>query len=74
MDNYTMTEQAYKNGYEQGLKDAVKEGEWIPYHEADIGWDEYGVRCSVCGFEVESQNVRLVCHGFCPKCGARMKG
>ena len=24
MDNYTATEQAYKNGYEQGLKDAVK--------------------------------------------------
>ena len=30
MDNFTATEQAYKNGYEQGMKDAVK---WISIHE-----------------------------------------
>lgn len=27
MDNYTATELAYKNGYEQGMKDALKEQE-----------------------------------------------
>ena len=52
----------------------VKRGRWIPYHEADIGWDEYGVRCSVCNFEVESLNMGLVCNHYCPHCGARMDG
>lgn len=52
----------------------VVHGHWIPYHEADIGWDEYGVKCSVCNFEVESLNIRLVCNHYCPNCGAQMKG
>ena len=52
----------------------VVHGRWIPYHEADIGWDEYGVKCSVCNFEVESLNIRLVCNHYCPNCGARMDG
>jgi hypothetical protein len=30
MNNYEATEQAYKNGYEQGKKDALK---WIPVSE-----------------------------------------
>ena len=30
MNNYEATEQAYKNGYEQGKKDALK---WIPVRE-----------------------------------------
>ena len=51
----------------------VVRGRWIPYHEADIGWDEYGVKCSVCNFEVESLNIRLVCNHYCPNCGAHMK-
>lgn len=29
MDNYTLTEQAYKNGYEQGLKDAHQDMEIV---------------------------------------------
>jgi len=52
----------------------VVHGRWVPYHEADIGWDEYGVRCSVCNFEVESLNIGLVCQHYCPNCGARMDG
>lgn len=30
MDNYSATEQAYKNGYEKGRQDAMK---WIPVTE-----------------------------------------
>ena len=30
MDNYTATEEAYKNGYEKGRQDAMK---WIPVTE-----------------------------------------
>ena len=36
MDKYTATEQAYKNGYERGYKDAtdiIVGGKWIPVSE-----------------------------------------
>ena len=65
MDNYTATEQAYKNGYEQGLKDAVKEGEWVFVYRVsatDI------LRCSCCGVPFYNKT------SYCPRCGARMKG
>lgn len=48
----------------------VIHGRWKPYHEADIGYDEYGVRCSNCGFEVEDHEVKFVMH-YCPNCGAK---
>lgn len=51
----------------------VVHGRWKPYHEADIGYDEYGVRCSKCGFEVEDHEVKLIMH-HCPNCGAKMDG
>lgn len=38
MDKYTATEIAYRNGYEQGLKDATKHGRWL-----------VGMVCSECG-------------------------
>lgn len=67
MDNYTATEQAYKNGYEQGLKDAVKEGEWeVRYSSKNKVW------CSVCGDRRDIYTQ--IGWNFCPNCGARMKG
>ena len=45
MDNYTATEQAYKNGYEQGLKDAVKHGRWEKHPAAVLSWQSI---CSEC--------------------------
>ena len=39
MDNYTATEQAYKNGYEQGKKDAMAE---IVRCEDCKYWKSYG--------------------------------
>lgn len=47
------------------------QGAWIPYHEADFGWDEYGVRCSNCKLDVDDDNIDFPMN-FCPKCGARM--
>lgn len=38
MDKYTATEIAYKNGYEQGLRNAIKRGRWLA-----------GMVCSECG-------------------------
>ena len=51
----------------------VVHGRWKPYHEADIGYDEYGVRCSKCGFDVEDHEVKFIMH-YCPNCGAKMDG
>ena len=60
---------------EQPTVDAVEvvHGRWIGYHEADIGYDENGIRCSGCGFEVENHEVKFNMN-YCPNCGAKMDG
>ena len=74
----------YDKGYADGQKDAKEaqnidpeslrpQGKWIPYHEADFGWDEYGRYCSRCKWKVEDDDIRFSM-AYCPKCGARMKG
>ena len=70
MDKHTLSEESYKNGYEQGLKDAVKEGEWKNGNNRP---KTYIRICSVCG--KEAYFCGLGCsYKFCPNCGARMKG
>jgi hypothetical protein len=49
----------------------VRHGRWERYHEADVGWDEWGVRCSNCGLEVEDKDFTFP-EKFCPNCGAWM--
>ena len=73
MDNYTATEQAYKNGYEQGLKDAVKEGEWVT-EIIDKTERKISVTCSNCEafFSLDLFDFGL-CYNFCPNCGIKMK-
>lgn len=63
MNIHDATEQAYKNGYEQGLKDAVKHVRWLD--------DQYFWRCSECleWLEVEQGTADM---NFCPHCGAKM--
>lgn len=78
MDKYTATEQAYKNGYEQGKKDAVKRGYWMATREK-LGYTEVDcVECSVCH---ENWTVDADCAfeiigtwKHCPTCGAKMGG
>lgn len=48
------------------------QGKWIPYHEADFGWDEYGCYCSRCKWKVEDDDIRFSMD-YCPNCGAKMK-
>lgn len=48
------------------------QGEWIRYHEADLGWDEWGYRCSNCKWEVEDEKITFPMN-YCPNCGAKMK-
>ncbi|MBR4855148.1 MAG: hypothetical protein IKU94_00795 [Bacteroidaceae bacterium] len=78
MDNYTATELAYKNGYEQGKKDAVKHGHWLKTEEP-LGWNEVDcVECSACRDSwIANEDYGLDFADFwkyCPSCGARMNG
>lgn len=64
------TEQAYKNGYEDGKRDAVKHGWWIEkYHENPLG-GFFRFHCSECA---ASKPVAITTN-FCSNCGARMDG
>ena len=67
MREYDATELAYKNGFEAGLKSAVRHGAWITYviDYYDEGRREIEYKCSECGrFEPLRE---LYCH-----CGAKM--
>ena len=78
-DAHWATEQAYKNGYEAGKKDAVVHGHWVLLAEFFDG--SICTECSVCGEEYTYKKGRLELIGFeyakynyCPNCGARMDG
>ena len=69
MDIYMASEAAYKNGYEQGMKDAVKHGRWEHTNLA-VSWhgkDE----CSECHYHT-ADRVDLSYFNYCPNCGAKM--
>ena len=65
MDEHTAFEQAYKNGYEQGLKDAVKHGRWMSVPSNGIGGT---AKCSVCDEAIYGYHTM----NYCPNCGAKM--
>lgn len=66
--------QQYEKGYEDGKRDAVKQGRW------DILEDDYMgltlIKCSLCHeewcFEVEPEDIQLANYNYCPHCGAKM--
>ena len=64
MDKLTIAEEAYKNGYEKGLKDAVKHGRWISHNKGQNNW----VECSECN------TVGSPFWKRCPMCEAKMDG
>lgn len=72
MDEHTATEQVYKNGYEQGLKDAVKHGRWE--YIADLGEGNCYGHCSNCKTQHKAQNPTALKLGYryCIWCGAKM--
>ena len=67
MDEHTATEQAYKNGYEQGQRDAVKHGRW----ERNELFAPY---CTVCESSPMSALRPEGNYRYCPNCGAKMDG
>lgn len=72
MDNYTATELAYKNGYEQGKKDAVRHGRWL-YVDGKGPHAEY--ECDQCRFHVcfdEKIDGTIPAYKHCPDCAAQM--
>ena len=79
MNTYEATEQAYKNGYEQGKKDAVKRGRCF--------WCEPGEEaCGTCVrfYSIDGTEDRCSAEfnapkcayyepiNYCPNCGAKM--
>lgn len=52
----------------------VRHAHWKRYHEADIGWDEWGVRCSNCGLEIDDRDSIFIPIRYCPSCGRFMLG
>ena len=80
MDQYTATELAFKHGYEEGLKDAVKHGHWKLEHP-DKNFFMGGKRvyfCSICKCKVLDDRIysweTVPSYRFCPGCGAKMDG
>ena len=64
MREYDATEQAYKNGFEDGKKSVLKYGTWKAMHNPLgelIGWMH-----SNCG------RVTYETSEYCPTCGAKM--
>ena len=72
MDNYTATEQAYKNGYEQGQRDAVKHGRWFEMVESKEDghtgeyYEEIYYNCLNCDYATGDKTP------YCPNCGCKM--
>ena len=58
---------AYEEGYQQGLKDAVKHARW-KFHP------DGSATCSLCGFFQKDVWDLDTWQNFCGVCGARMDG
>ena len=67
MNEHDIAEQAYKNGYEDGKRDAVKHGRWIGGY---MGLTYIVPKCSQCGYG----NGAVGAANYCPNCGAKMDG
>lgn len=70
MNNYEATEQAYKNGYEAGKKDALKKV--VVRRTARLYWKPVGegtwnLTCSACDSHLGCREDSK----FCPECGAK---
>lgn len=70
MDIYTACEEAYKKGYSDGKRDAVKYGKWRAVNKDSRGYAS-SFECSRCEC-ISTQHCFLdYCEfDFCPVCGA----
>ena len=75
MDKYTLQEQAYKRGYEQGKKDAVVRGRWEVVHGVLTPGGDPLLRCAICKSRESEHLCGIECRtiwNYCPNCGAKM--
>jgi len=73
------TETVYRNGYEQGKKDAVKHGHWViteyEYYDCSICGNAYFNGCDSHAEARERLEKRSYdVYSYCPYCGAKMDG
>ena len=71
-DCFWATEQAYKNGYEAGKKDAVAHGRWV-LAKPRVKGRNATYRCTACGKLRSSYYNDVFQWEYCP-CGAKMDG
>lgn len=76
-DKNTEIVKAYREGYEQGKRDAVKQGKW-EYNETHLTFGDghffqQGYLCSICHKPPFVIGGTLVKTDYCPWCGAKMK-
>lgn len=69
MDLHMATEQAYKRGYEDGLRDSINHGRWLD-DSIDGVWIRH--KCSICDFSKIMENRTVHDWKYCPNCGALM--
>ena len=69
MDIHNATEQAYKRGYEDGKRDAVKHGRWIAVPSSDMMTGK-AYKCSECN----KMRYGSFMPNYCQICGAKMDG
>ena len=65
MDIGKELEKAYKDGYKQGKKDAVRHGKWI-FNSERYSWECSECKCQTGSIFEESKSK------FCKNCGAKM--
>ena len=72
MNAYDAAEQAYKRGYEAGLMDARKKGQWVEHRNERTGMWHYD--CPFCddGYAMAARDENPA--NFCSNCGADMRG
>lgn len=73
MYKHDATEQAYKNGYEQGKKDAVKHSRWITVEGLLVCKNcKHTTTDVILDYDEYNSSFRSLYPYYCGKCGSKM--
>ncbi len=70
MNNTDAIEQAYRNGYEDGKRDAVKHGTW----RESFSYGRWHYECPFCDNGYATKEKDETPPNYCGNCGAKMDG